>query len=144
MATAWVSPQTVIDVTGVSVTEQQLALAQADIEVFARRIYDDTARLRDRDLYWLGRAVAYQAAWAVGQYDLNTRMDSNGGSQDGVSTQLADDAVVLAPRAERALRNCSWRRSRTLHVRSAIEGGAAAANALLDAADDSQTWRRAL
>ncbi|MFI5687897.1 hypothetical protein [Streptomyces sp. NPDC051636] len=141
MVNAWATAQDVIDCTGVSVTDQQLAQAQAAIEVFTNRIYADTARVRTRDLYWLGRAVAYQAAWLAGQFGLETRMDATQIQQDQVSTTLQGDGLVLAPMAARALRKVSWMRSRTVHVRSAVEGsGPRLGDPLTDAADDSLVW----
>lgn len=141
MADAWVSPQEVIDITGVSVDQQQLAQAQGAIEVFSNRIYDDTPKIRARDLYWLGRAVAWQAAWLVGQYDLTTRLDATATSQDGVANQLTADALVAAPMAKRALLRCSWMRSRTIHVRTPLESGRSVTNFLAESQDEAQHWQ---
>lgn len=140
MVSAWATPQQVIDVTGVTVDQQQLAQAQAAIEVLSNRIYDETARIRTRDQYWLGRAVAWQAAWLVGQYDLTTRLDATATSQDGVGNQLTSDALVLAPMAGRALRRCSWMKSRTIHVGTPLESGRYVRNALLETSDNGQPW----
>jgi hypothetical protein len=140
MVDAWATVQQVIDTTGVTVTSAQLAQAQDDIEVFCNRTYPDTDRIRARDLYWLGKAVARQAAWLTEQYDLATRLDSTATSQDGVANQLAPDALVLAPMAGRSLRRCSWMRSRTIHVGTPFESGRFVGNALLESADDGQAW----
>lgn len=141
MVNAWVSAQEVIDATGVSVTDAQLAQAQSDIEIFTNRIYADTARIRTRDLHWLGQAVARQAAWLAGQFGLETRLDATQIQQDQVSTTLTGDGLVLAPMAARALRRVSWMRSRTVHVRSAVEGaGPLTGSALSDGIDDSLVW----
>lgn len=142
MVDAWAAAQQVTDATGVTVTDAQLAQAQATVEVFCNRIYADTERIRARDVYWLGRAVAYQAAWLKGQYDLATRLDSSQVQQDGVVASLGEHAMVLAPMAARALRRISWMRSRTLHVRSPFEDGSSwGVDPLSDASDDSQVWR---
>jgi hypothetical protein len=140
MVDAWASAQDVLNATGVSVTEPRLAQAQSDIEIFSNRIYADTARIRTRDLYWLGRAVARQAAWLVGQFGLETRLDATQIQQDQVSTTLTGDGLVLAPMAARALRRVSWMRSRTVHIRSAVEGAGPVGNVLSDAADDQLGW----
>ncbi|MFD9223812.1 hypothetical protein ACFWDI_28365 [Streptomyces sp. NPDC060064] len=140
MVDAWATPQQVIDVTGVTVDPQQLAQAQAAVEVFSNRIYADTTKIRTRDLYWLGRAVAWQAAWLQGQFDLTTRLDASSTSQDGVSSQYTADALVAAPMTARSLRRCSWMRSRTIHVRSPFESGSAVTNALAESQDDAQHW----
>src|ERR1041385_1136806 len=103
MVDAWATAQQVINATGVSVTDAQLLQAQDDIEIFTNRIYADTARIRTRDLYWLGRAVARQAAWIAGQFGLETRLDATQIQQDQVSTTVQGDGLVLAPMAARAL-----------------------------------------
>lgn len=141
MVDAWATPQQVIDITGVSVTDQQLTQAQAAIEMFSNRIYADTARIRARDLYWLRLAVAYQTAWAKGQYDLHTRLDANQVQQDGVVANLNDTAMSLGPEAKKALQRCSWMRSRTIHVRAPfVDGQRGYANVLADAADEQFPW----
>lgn len=141
MVSAWATAQDVIDATGVSVTDQQLAQAQSDIEIFTNRIYADTPRIRTRDLYWLGRAVARQAAWLAGQFGLETRLDATQIQQDQVSTTLQGDGLVLAPMAKRALQRVSWMRSRTVHIRSALEGGGPLlADPLADSSDDAMVW----
>ncbi|WP_445520440.1 hypothetical protein [Streptomyces sp. NEAU-174] len=141
MVDAWATPQQVIDTTGVTVTWAQLVQAQAAVEVFSNRIYADTPRMRTRDVYWLGKAVAYQAAWLVGQYDVSTRLDSSQVQQDGVVASLDAKAMVLAPMAKWALQRVSWMRSRTVHLRSPFEDGYGwAANPLAEGSDDRQEW----
>lgn len=140
MVDAWCSAQEVIDITGVTVTDAQLSQAQSSVEVFCNRIFTDTPRMRPRDLYWLGRAVAYQAAWEKSQFDLNTRMDASQVQQDGLVANLNEKAMTLGPRAKGALQRCSWMRSRTIHVRSPLESAGRYANALADASDDQQVW----
>ncbi|AVH60004.1 MULTISPECIES: hypothetical protein [Streptomyces] len=140
MVDAWATPQQVIDITGVTVTDAELSRAQSSVEVFCNRIYTDTPRMRLRDLYWLARAVAYQAAWEKGQFDLNTRLDANQVQQDGIVANLAEKAMTLGPRAKGALQRCSWMRSRTIHLRTPLESAGRYANALADASDDQQQW----
>jgi hypothetical protein len=141
MVNAWASVQDVTNATGATVTAAQLAQAQAAIEVFTNRIYADTDRIRTRDLHWLGQAVAYQAAWIAGQFGLETRLDATQIQQDQVSTTLQGDGLVLAPMAARALRRVSWMRSRTVHIRSAVEGaGPLVGDPLSDGTDDSLVW----
>ncbi|MET9517420.1 hypothetical protein [Streptomyces sp. NPDC002994] len=142
MVDAWATPQQVIDVTGVTVTSALLTQAQAAMEVHSNRIFADTARIRPRDAYWLGRAVAYQAAWMQGQYDLNTRMDASQVQQDGLVASLEEKAMVLAPQAKWALQRCSWMRSRTVHVRSPLaDGQRGVASALSEAGDEQHAWQ---
>jgi hypothetical protein len=142
MVDAWVTPQQVIDITGVTVTDTQLSQAQSSVEINCNRIYADTARIRTRDLYWLGRAVAYQAAWEKGQYDLATRMDASQVQQDGLVATLTDSAMSLGPRTKKALQRCSWMRSRTVHVRSPlVDGQRGVASALAESGDEQHTWQ---
>lgn len=140
MVDAWATAQTVLDTTGVTVTDAQLAQAQDDIEIASGRMYADTGRLRTRDLYWLGRAVARQAAWAAGQFGLETRLDATQIQQDQVSTMLTGDGLVLAPMAARALKRVSWMRSRTIHVRAPIEGFGLGGDFLAEGNDDLEHW----
>jgi len=141
MVDAWATPQQVIDLTGVTVSDAQLTQAQGSIETFCNRIYADTARIRTRDAYWLGRAVAYQAAWEVGQYDLSTRLDANQIQQDGVVANLNEKAMTLGPRAKQALQRCSWMRGRTIHVRSAFEDGQRGYGSVLaESSDEQHHW----
>lgn len=141
MVNAWCTVQDVADATGVTVTAQQLAQAQSDIEIFSNRIYADKDRMRTRDLHWLGQAVARQAAWIAGQFGLETRLDATQIQQDQVSTSLTGDGLVLAPMAARALRRVSWMRSRTVHIRSAVEGaGPIVGDALSDGSDEHMVW----
>jgi hypothetical protein len=141
MVDAWATPQQVIDITGVTVTDGQLLQAQSSIEMLSNRIFDDTTRIRTRDLYWLRKAVAYQAAWIKGQYDLHTRLDATQVQQDGVVASLTDKAMLLGPEAKQALQRCSWMRSRTIHVRSPfVDGRHGYVDPLSDVADDQFDW----
>lgn len=138
---AWASTQDVKDITGSVVSAQQLAQAQASVEMFCNRIWDDSDRIRARDLYWLRYAVAYQAAWEAGQYDLNTRLDTTNVQQDGVVGTLPEKAVILGPRAKQALQRVSWMRSRTVHIRSPfVDRGDRGAHPLSESSDEGQDW----
>lgn len=140
MVDAWATPQQVIEITGATVSDVQLSQAQASIEMFSNRIYPDTDRMRARDLYWLRMAVAYQAAWMLGQFDLHTRLDATQVQQDGIVASLDARAMSLGPEAKQALQRCSWMRSRTIHVRSPLEGAGYYSNALAESADEQQYW----
>ena len=71
----WSSVTQVFDLTGVSVTEAELARAEAVIGISCGRDPDTTplASLSVRDRSWLGKVVAYQAAWMQAQPDMFTR-----------------------------------------------------------------------
>lgn len=141
MAGAWASAQDVIDATGVQVTDQQLTQAQLTVEVASGRIHDDSSRLRTRDLYWLGRAVSFQAAWIAGQFGLETRLDATQIQHDGITTTLKEDGLTLAPMTTKALRRVSWMRSRTIHVRAPIEGFGLIGNILSEGNDELEPWQ---
>lgn len=141
MVDAWCTLQDVTDCTRAAVTDEVLRQAQKNIEAFSGRIYLDTPRIRTRDLYWLGQAVAYQAGWIAGQFGLETRLDATQIQQDQVSSNLKEDGLTLAPMAAKSLRRVSWMRSRTVHIRSAVEGaGPLIGNPLSDGSDDHQVW----
>lgn len=142
MVEAWCDADKALEVTGVEVTDAQLGTAQAAIEVMCGRTYGDTERLRTRDLYWLQRAVAYQAVWAAQQPGLESRMDLTSTNQDSVSAAFTADAVVLAPMAARAINRLSFRRSRTVHIRSPFVDGNTylGPDPLAEGNDEGQPW----
>jgi len=137
---AWATADDVTKATGATVTEPQLVQAQDDIEIATGRIFLDTPRLRQRDLYWLGKAVARQAAWIVGQFGLEVRLDVTTTKQDGGATTPTSDGLVLAPMAARAIKRVSWMRSRSIHVRAPIEGVGPVGNFLAEGNDELQQW----
>ena len=121
---AWASPAEVTEVTGVIVEEATVNLAQAVIESVVGRTTLDNDRLSARDLLWLKRAVAYQAAWMPAQPDLFTRTEVRSSSQDGASAAYTGgEDQVLAPLAKRTLRRLSWRGSKSIQVRQARRRG---------------------
>jgi hypothetical protein len=73
----WATTQDVRDLTGVTVTDAQVMMATAVIETDggARLVKLDDKYVSDRNLDWLRRAVAYQAAWMIAHPDYFTRMD---------------------------------------------------------------------
>lgn len=114
MADPWASVTDVADLTGATVGST--AEAQAVIETLVGRTADSIIHISAKDLVWLKRAVAYQAAWMAGQPDLITRTEVSGSSQDGASAQYRPDAHILAPLARRALKRLSWRGNRSVRT----------------------------
>ena len=115
---AWADPDYALKVTGKTVSEAQLEAAQAVVDLFSNRTIEDEANLSRRDLGWLKQATAWQAAWMLEQPGFAARSSVTAVDQDLDRTQFVDDrAVSLAPLARRAIRNLSWKRSRTTHVR---------------------------
>jgi hypothetical protein len=119
---AWATLEQVVTLTGITVDAPVLAQAQSHIEMACGRLFEDTAeRMGTRDQTWLGRAVAYQAAWLTAQPDWATRLEITADGSSASATQYPPKALVLASNAKLALSRVSWLRSRSLRVLSADE-----------------------
>ena len=114
----WSSVTQVFDLTGVSVTEAELARAEAVIGISCGRDPDTTplASLSVRDRSWLGKAVAYQAAWMQAQPDMFTRSAVTSYGDNGQSLTFAPSGQTLAPLARRALARLSWKGTTSVGV----------------------------
>ncbi len=119
----WSSVTRVSDLTGATVTEAELTRAEAVIGISCGRDPDITplASLSVRDQSWLGKAVAYQAAWMRGQPDMFTRSSVTTYSDNGQSLAFGPSGQELAPLARRALRRLSWKGSLSVAVRGQLE-----------------------
>ena len=105
---AWATISECTAITGVTPDAATLALAQSSVEDHVNRGPDVTDSLYARDLYWLKKAVAWQAAWLPAQHDLLTRTGVQTVTQDGMSAQFRTPAdQLLSPHAQRALKNLS-------------------------------------
>lgn len=110
----WATTSEVGTYTGVTVTDSALAMAEADIEVYANRSPAASAGMGARDLRSLMLATCYQAAWRHQQVGVVGRQSVQTMSQDGMSVGYASEwQVTLAPMAARALKNLSWKSGRT-------------------------------
>lgn len=138
--TTWATAADVLALTALTdVTDSEVARANAVVELFADRLYTlAAARTGARDAEWLRRAVAFQVPWMRAQPDLFERLDLS--TMEGLS--LKDTALVLAPYTKQALNRLSWRRSRSLHVRSAFEDGIGpvSADPLAEVNDSGEMW----
>lgn len=106
----WATGADVVALTGAPADDVILAQAQALVELaIGRTEAMGTAEMTARDLDWLKKATAYQAAWIAGQPDLFTRMDVKSLAQDGMAATFNDGSLVYAPLTTRVLRNLSWR-----------------------------------
>lgn len=111
----WATIEDVLNITGVDITLTPEKLNAANSIVQLHTGVLDTATVHTRDAEWLRQAVAWQAAWAAGQADLQQRSSATSVSQDGLSATLKDEAaVILAPAARRAIKNLSWMGSRSV------------------------------
>lgn len=132
-----------LDLTGQTVTDQQVAVANSVIELVSSRVYTIASpNTGTRDGEWLRRAVAWQCVWITGQPDYLTRLDINAITEGHKSIGLKDWALVLAPLAQRALAKLSWLRTRSIHVRSPWTDGMTPISSDPDSAanDFYQVW----
>jgi hypothetical protein len=115
----WATAVECADVTGSTPDDATLALAHASIRSHINRTeVEVTAVATDRDLEWLRDAVAWQAAWLPSQPGYLARMGADSVSQDGLSVKHNSAAdQLLAPLAQRALKNLSWMGSRSLRTK---------------------------
>jgi hypothetical protein len=102
------------------VTAGHLTLAEDDISSHTGIL--PTAEVHDRDATWLQKAVCHQAIWLAGQPGNQERTSVTSVSQDGMSVTLQDaTAVILAPRARRAVKNLSWMGTRSVRIEPKVE-----------------------
>jgi hypothetical protein len=122
--TTWATAADVQALTGQEVTDFQVDIANMIIESLAKRVYTVAAeRTGSRDIEWMKRAVAFECVWLTGQPDFFTRLDINAFTEGRRTIMLEKGGLLLAPMAKMALRNVSWLRTRSIHVRSAWEDG---------------------
>lgn len=118
MAT-WASTADVLAYTGATVTDAQIAVSQGLIDIYAQVTPDTTDPISERDLRLLKQALAYQTVWQVNQIDVMTRTDVSSVNQDNMQfTPAGPESLILAPLAKRCLDRLSWRKPRSLRVRS--------------------------
>ncbi|MGC5565336.1 hypothetical protein ACPYPG_21210 [Streptomyces sp. FR-108] len=113
----WCSLADVQAITGKTVTAEELAAGSSVITLYANRNPAAVTGLRVRDLYWLKQACAWQSLWQAQQpgYDQNSVV--SGTNQDTVQVAYESEwNITLAPLAARALKNCSWKGSRTVRI----------------------------
>lgn len=122
----WCTTADVATYTGVTATDPQVAMAQAQIDVFCGITSDAAAALATdaRSLHWLKLATAYQTAWMLSQPDLFTRSSVASMSQDGMTInfemrggETSDSLQIMSPLARRALRRLRWMGSRSMRIR---------------------------
>lgn len=113
----WTTVQQVLDLTGETVTLQDVTVASAMIDTKAGTDEEmplDSISARDRRT--LARAAAWQAAWLASKPGLLTQRESTRQTTSaGVSDRRDSDAQILyAPMTLLELRNLSWFGTRTL------------------------------
>lgn len=110
-----VSVTDVQNITATAVDAPTLAMADEMVTIYVNRTPEASSGIGDRDLGWITRAVSWQAAWLATNVNVVSRQQFDTMSQDGVSlSSTAQWAKVLAPMAARALKNLSWKGTRTV------------------------------
>jgi hypothetical protein len=107
-------------VTNQTVTAQQVMNAQQILNTWTNYTPEVSgANMQPQDLIWLRYALAYQTVWMAQQPGLLFRNAVNDVSQDGVAAHYPDEgAITLAPLARRSIKQLSWKKSRSLRVRT--------------------------
>jgi hypothetical protein len=123
-----------------NVTDREVALANGVLETIVGRVcslaYERTG---ERDREWMRRAVAYQVPWMRSQPDFFERLDLS--TLEGAG-QLGDLALVCPPMTRHAIKRLSWRKTRSLRVKSAFTDGSTppSVNPLAEANDAYEQW----
>ncbi len=113
----WATTADVLALTGQTVTDAQITMAQGVMDVFSGTTIEAQAQHKVRDLRLLKMACAYQCVWQIAQIDVTSRTDVTEVEQDGAKFKPAGpDALLLAPLAARCLRQLSWKRARSVRV----------------------------
>lgn len=143
---AWATADDLLSYLGVSLQDPRfLTLANTDITVYANRTQAASAAISSRDMLALKLATCYQAAWLPAQPDALTRVNVDSSTVDGESVRFSSDAQQnLAPNAQRALKNLSWKGSRTLSIPSVGVplGRTASLDFTSESSDMSSDWTR--
>ncbi|MFE2072052.1 hypothetical protein [Streptomyces misionensis] len=103
------------DIAGVSVDNAELLKAQGIIETAAGRPEELVTQLSDK--LWLKRAVAYQCAYMdEDPFSVFEQPNLESATQGDNKMVFGDHDVWLAPLAEKAIGNLSWKRSRSVET----------------------------
>ena len=140
----WATSDDLLNYLGVTLQDARyLTLANTDITVYANRSEAASASISSRDLLALKLATCYQAAWLPAQPDALTRVNVESSTVDGESVRFRSAAQQnLAPLAQRALKNLSWKGSRTLVVPdvSVRQGSSSSIDFLSESSDEGSGW----
>lgn len=117
------SVEQTLAITGYTVTLDQVNQAQAVLEVFLGKVEAEIDSAYD--LAILGRATAFQAAYmrdnAERIYE-QVAVRSIAQTDGGVTMNTEMAAPFIAPMAFFAMKNLSWKRSRSVHTGPVFEG----------------------
>src|SRR5215207_10195787 len=141
---AWATADDLLNYLGVTLQDARfLTLANTDITVYANRSESASAAISNRDLLALKLATCYQAAWLPAQSDALSRVNIESSTVDGESVRFRSEAQQnLAPGAIRALKNLSWKGSRTLTIPDASVplGSSRSRDFLSESSDEGHGW----
>lgn len=123
---AWgVTTQDVLDATGERVSDAVITMAASDVDIYTNRTEAASAVMVARDIHWIRQAVIRQAAWLPYQPGIAGRVSTTRVVQDGVTTEVGGTqgtarphANDLAPLAARAIKNLSWKGSRSVPMKN--------------------------
>lgn len=145
MSTWGVTPAIVLEATKATVSTADIAMAGEIIDLYSNRTEAASAAMRSRDRTWLTKAVLWQAVKCAQEPDLASKMAPGKIIQDGVEIDVSSESAwTLAPMAARALRNLSWKGTRTRRARSAVDPLSTARlplDFLNEASDDLTDWQ---
>lgn len=139
----WATDTDMNEIVGAShgVDASTLAQANSHITIYANRTPDAADGMLPRDLYWLRQATCWQAKWLAQQPAVDGRSAHTSLSSDGQSvTHDAEYQIVLGPLAARALRNLSWKSSRSLDVAPAGAVGWPVRDFTNERSDENHDW----
>jgi len=140
----WATEDDLLAYLGVTLSDgSYLAQANTMISVYANRSEAASASISNRDLLALKLATCYQAAWLPSQSDALGRVNIDSTTVDGESIKFASEAQQnLAPGAIRALKNLSWKGSRTLVIPSSEVplGSSSSIDFTSESSDEGSDW----
>lgn len=143
MSTWGVTLSDVFNTTAVSAAASDLASADSIVTIYVNRTPSASGAISPRDLATIATAIQWQTAWMSQNPNVFQRNQFESLTGDGQSvTQAAEWAHVLSPIAARAIRNLSWKGSRTLRTPSVrVNRVNAAAQFELEASDIYSDWQ---
>ncbi len=139
----WATVGDVSTTTGKTVTTDQLAQAEAVVNIYADRAPSASAAISTRDLYWLQQATCWQAAWQAQKFGYSQRDNAQSLMQDGLQVEReTEHSVTLAPLAARSLKNLSWKRNRTVRTPNVrVPLGLGLEDFTLESSDANSNWQ---
>lgn len=138
----FVTVDDVRDITGVTVNNEQVLMAQHVIELAINRRSLSSGDMTKRDLHYLKLAVAYEAAYIDGHPEIFVQMDFQQLSQGDIFVGLNKGGQpYLAPLAKLAIQKLTWTRTRSIQVNSHFQRSSVDAdNAAYADRDDDDDW----